>query len=463
MQTDTRKKQGKTCTAPVAVPVTPSTCSTVVPLTTLRKSTKCSCGKTTKLGCRVCLKPLCGGATGHGQCQSDHTCSDIPVIDFTCHWGRLAMHVEWKGWRDARFYPQFESDILQLISTQDEETYDVILDSPLIKELDRLIHRMTPGTSRGRVCAVASTSSEIIDMLPALANLRASNLPTPPDRGHILVMQECYLSGRPSSVFARHGRKIFEARLSPFMDRTPSEHVHTVDFPVRPCRGVQVSAEEPLTTKEKVCLKEIKNLLHSNPITVAVIETVSACTVMQLSGKFLDALHLLLRNHSVHLVVDDTMMSIRCGQFFSHQLFRGFQPEFVVVGKHWGVSMLISFLPPRLSSSKFPFIAGFTTCQISALALRKAVHTIQLMVEHSLHIACQQIETVFRDVLVSATEATPGAILHFVGAIAYTTLRLNSASLKTMAYNRLLPPFTIPLELLRTRIQHVGGLIPLTG
>jgi 4-aminobutyrate aminotransferase-like enzyme len=238
------------------------------------------------------------------------------------------------------------------------------------------------------------------------------------------------------------------------------EFVHTVDFHMRQSRGAQsVFAQRVMTESENNCLNEIKLLLKEHPITIAVIETVTAGTIEQLGYVFLLQLQDTLSRNKTILIVDDTMMSVRCGRYFSHQLFPGFQPDLVMVGKHWGVSMLISFMDDEMTNMHIPLIAGTLTCQISPLALRKAVHIVTLMVEYALDKSCQRIEGLFLEVLRTSADRVGGAFLNCMGAIASTNLRMRSEETsESILYNRLIPQFTVPLDLLRERIQPDGGL-----
>jgi hypothetical protein len=413
----------------------------------------------TRHGCVVCGVPLCS------DCSGAHTCATPPLNDFCSRWGRMAIHDEWPAWRDARFHKKFQTDIMRLISTQDEDSiYDNMTEDPLICKpgnMNSLIKRMAgPDERVGRVSVVAQTSSDIIDMVPALANFAADRIRTALmgrgeegatyKQGHVLVMKQCYLSGRPASRFSRHGRQIFVGCCQNLMDPA-SEFVHTVDFHMRQSRGApSVLAQAPqLNHSEIKCLDEIVILLENHLITVAVIETVTAGTVEQLGHAFLLELRKLLSANHAILIVDDTLMSIRCGRYFSHQLFAGFQPDLVMVGKHWGVAMLISFMDDEMTNTHIPSIAGSLTCQISPLALRKAVHIVTLMVEYALDKACQAIEKLFLDVLQGPVwREGDGAFLNCMGAIASTNLRMSPETMETVLYNRLIPRFTVPLDLL---------------
>ena len=85
----------------------------------------------------------------------------------------------------------------------------------------------------------------------------------------------------------------------------------------------------------------------------------------------------------VLLVLDDTMMSVRCGKLFSfHYYSTVFSPDFIIVGKVWLCGMMFAMSPRALEiSSEICHLNGVVTSAVNSLSILIGTDSESVFVE----------------------------------------------------------------------------------
>ena len=155
-------------------------------------------------------------------------------------------------------------------------------------------------------------------------------------------MRGVYSSGRPGPMLSM--RSWMHTDLSRMVPCGTVPAV-VIDFP--PLSGVYMEELQPdLLDSWKYTnthIGTLKTQLESQKIGVLMFEIFTADGVRGHTASFLRELRKLCSKLRVLLVLDDTMMSMRCGALFSYLLYKDLcVPDYIIVGKPWLSSMLIT-------------------------------------------------------------------------------------------------------------------------
>ena len=104
---------------------------------------------------------------------------------------------------------------------------------------------------------------------------------------------------------------------------------------------------------------------------------------------FLTELHNLCKELRVLLVLDDSMMSMRCGHLFSYQHYGEVcVPDFIIVGKTWYTCMLISL---KRKTKQLHILTSYVEYGM----IRKTLHLLRLLLRHKLLENCRKTAQIF--------------------------------------------------------------------
>ena len=134
----------------------------------------------------------------------------------------------------------------------------------------------------------------------------------------------------------------------------------------------------PLQEVERAALavlsSRMDHLKHTTPVGVVLIETLTSDSLLGYSYGFLLALRYLTARKGVLLAVDEVMMGLRTGRFFSYLHYPAFYPDLVTFGKGFQICGLASVPPadapdfvqhssrsPLLASLDLSCVGGYVT------------------------------------------------------------------------------------------------------
>jgi hypothetical protein len=99
-------------------------------------------------------------------------------------------------------------------------------------------------------------------------------------------------------------------------------------------------------------LDYLERKFHAEPIGIVLLELAPVYKdTICITGGTLKAILTLCHKHGVALFIDDVMLNVRCGKFFSFEYVKDFMPDGVIIGsKVWGMGCIIGF--PQSAFSK---------------------------------------------------------------------------------------------------------------
>lgn len=222
------------------------------------------------------------------------------------------------------------------------------------------------------------------------------------------------------------------------------------------------------TVQDKECLEAIKDQIlqlrkRGVQIGVLLIETITSDKMLCISEYFLVALSKLLRELKVFLVVDDIMAGIRCGEVFSHLLYKDFVPDFVLIGKAFLFSMLVAINKHKDKAFLLNLynFAGFPTSPMDSMVIRKSIEICRIIRRKSLLNNIKLIGKEMNEHLLAlckkvnkSNEIYEKAVFGGVGCMWYTNLDLYSENKHFInSHGRLFPHITIDPSIVKILIK----------
>lgn len=191
------------------------------------------------------------------------------------------------------------------------------------------------------------------------------------------------------------------------------------------------------------------------------------------------------------------MLQVRCGTVFTHQQYRSFQPEFVLIGKGWGAGFILYFPskadlradPTLVSYHKVcwcsvalflflfgpfrPFLFllqrlhGLVTVPLDTLVLLRCIRTAELVLEHKLCVRALALGSALEAILKTNTQYvfscvpfcffycspflcfllfSEDRVVNVAGALAYTNVPVTSGK---VLHDRIILPLSWDPDFLR--------------
>ena len=369
--------------------------------------------------------------------------------DYVNMYGRRVIPDDWEPWFKNDYDPQFTDDMKRILkpnestqmSTQDFDTLATQIETEIRNLLPKSTHQHT-------IVHTGTSSSGVTESLPDLCK----------EGKRIGMMRGAYGSGRPGSMLSQRGFAYHD--LSPYVPCGTIPAV-IIDFPAT--GNAYMTELKKELALDDMNLENLEKQLRYNNIGVLLFEIFTADGVRGHTASFLAALRALCTKLQISLVLDDTMMSMRCGLLFSYLHYADLCiPDYIIVGKPWQTPMLIATGKPQGTPTR---INGAVYS-----AMRKTLHLLRLLTPHRLLQNIKSIGKVFHDVLTVKQDEhkknypgkLPAAEFYGIGAIWWTNFALNANSERNLnSYSfslhcRFLPVFTETEMKVRTMLN---GLI----
>ena len=303
--------------------------------------------------------------------------------------------------------------------------------------------------------ALASTSSDLIHLLPPLASAHAGRSDGSPTSARVAVMSGAYGSGRPHPL-GWHCRPAMRKNTRKFVDKRSTDVLRIWKVPLHPCTAEPgpTDEEDVLTPDELKAIRQLQTLAKKDRCTVLLYELFTSSDFSGHRAAFVRAFTREAKQLGMVLVLDDTMCSVRCGRFFSYQYYEEVcRPDIVVVGKPWLLSAMILFTDVK-GSDLWAGLGGVATAEADWITMRRALHFLRVVRGKNLPGKCAQMGHAVRAYLGAVAVRTAGAIVSGLGAMWHTNLRIKSPLIhRTMQYQRILPTFTTNPDALVTEIE----------
>jgi len=359
-------------------------------------------------------------------------------------YGRIIFPLNWDCWRgdsemaqrllDAVHRPPGDFAVLTTnenpLGHVNIHAYELLQNIRLLKRTDR--------NYSVELATLTQSSSMLGSCLPSLAKSNRRKLKREGFR--VVIMKESYACNIPVSSLAAHCRMPDD--IQEFLIIREGE-VTKVDFPLYIPGSAQCQAEN-LTRTENRAATVLEKTLKKGDVGVVLVEFFVARTGMRMSDAMLLRIQHLCQRHDVYLVLDDTMMSLRCGRLFSFEYLDGFLPDFVILGKHWLVGLLLRILPPGPSRDHcidLRYLCGLPTCAADPCEVLRSIHIAKLVKKHNILASCVRIGSTVRRIVEAEFGGAPGFVIHQIGSFIYTNARFGRLSTVNIEYNRLLPHF----------------------
>ena len=325
---------------------------------------------------------------------------------------------------------------------------------------------------KASLCLSKATCSDIVNMLPNLANycVRALRGKGPNIDGEVLQMRQGYGTGFPLGGMTSSRNFVNEATLlfAPVISSEYSSWKH-IPFPlVDEIFDKDKSSEiSSLTDCELSCLQTLQDRFNDphRHVGVLFIELITSDEVRGMRRTFLIRLRALCTEHNVILVLDDCMISIRCGYLFSFMFYKkDFIPDFVLVGKHWGPGYLFKLSSCGIDDRILHGLSGIATCPVDNLSILKTIMFLEVVRDHKIIHHCYEIGKELKKnrnneayrIFGLKSNTKVRARVQGIGVIFKTDLYFGRGiSSENLEFQRILPPFDIEIPLLISSLRTV--------
>lgn len=153
----------------------------------------------------------------------------------------------------------------------------------------------------------------------------------------------------------------------------------------------------------------------------------------------------------MYVVLDDSMFTVRCGAMFTFLRYRNrlrnVVPDFVVVGKGWGLGAMLwvkqcrtnhgGRLSAPINRTRIREYRGLTTCEMDPIMLLRCLRFIRIVKARNLTHRCLQIQSAVRHF---KEDHRPDGDIHAVGAFVWSDIKWYPNMYQL--HQRLLPSFT---------------------
>jgi len=280
--------------------------------------------------------------------------------------------------------------------------------------------------------------------------------------GEVVVMKEAYASATYGRMGIT-GKFSISHPLSQFIPCNMKPHSHIVfelsDTYMEEIYVAEANRSLSLTQNEEFALLTLATTHQQKKIGVILIELFTHDTVLGLTHAFLKALRRWCSEQKVFLVVDDTMMSVRCGRVFSHEYYQTvFVPDFVIAGKVWLTGMLWAISDnAHQHADEVKCLNGVVTCAIDSILFLKVLRFAEVLDTEKILESVNKLHFIISNHLntlkqnspkrpypLRNTSETPTCdtplIIRGLGCIWFTTMIFKDQQWKVW-HNRLLPTF----------------------
>lgn len=256
-------------------------------------------------------------------------------VDLNGGWGRHAIGD--KDWNNVEADPSYLTDMHQL-ATRDAPTRAELC-TPLIMQgfleeieqtvREKLLPAWATAQHEHRIVAMAMASSALSEV----AHIMAA------PRGRVAVMRGSYVTARAGALGPACPEWARPVVIPMQHERLFVDGIRMWSCPLTYDHETQLLAlsrdeTDDLTSGEQRALKELDKLFTREECRVLWMDLFTSKDGRGHRRAFLHQVGRCVRRHKGMIVVDDTLMSVRCGRLFSYLWYEGaFVPDVVLVGK----------------------------------------------------------------------------------------------------------------------------------
>jgi Aminotransferase class-III len=292
---------------------------------------------------------------------------------FTHHYARMPFPELWGPWWDCE---KFQRDMLLEVrkhsSPARERDFQLQKGVEILEESMKTI--CTGTKVAPKLIAMRLHASEVMEMLEGLGSFWAKKKKwSGPTR--VVAMKGCYGSGIPGRM-SQIAKQSISQPIADFWvesDKAPEQ----LEFPLSSDYMHDITTDQAqrrtvLTREEKWAFDRLKEAHQHQKISIFLLEVFTHDTLLGWSHALLGKVFDWCQEEDILLVVDDTMMSVRCGKLFSFEYYSDvFRPDFVIVGKVWLLGMLWAVSERALEDPTIKEINGVVTAAADPIVFRK--------------------------------------------------------------------------------------------